>query len=170
MRLFVEGFLVSAPSVGIAHGLYLPPDKSYRVVPPAGWAIMPSGKGGVEFQSRLPDQGYWPGMFIAKEPAKGSQLEEAAEINALVAQDRQEFRLISVEPLDLPVGMAHLVIYEHTLKGLRMKTAEAHFAWDGWRYWMPFNALAASFDRHFPSYLDCLRSFAPLEPGGSVHN
>ncbi len=55
----------------------MPPDKSYRVVPPTGWETIPGGAGSVEFRSRLADQGYWPGMFIAKEPAEGSQLQEA---------------------------------------------------------------------------------------------
>ena len=165
------GFIVSIPSAGILHGLYVPPDKSYRVAPPAGWEIIPGGDGAVEFRSRLADQGYWPGMFIAKELAEGSQPQEAVEINALIAGDRKAFRFISGEPLDLPVGTAYLVIYEHIFKGLRMKTAEAHIVSGGWQYWLPFNALAASFDRHFPSYLNALRSFAPVEPGGGrVYN
>lgn len=154
------GFKVFIPIGGIPHGFYVPPDKSYRVTPPAGWMVIPSNEGGADFRSKVADRGYWPGMFIAKEPAQGSQLEEATEINALAVQDRQEFRFVSGEPLDLPCGRAYLVIYEHTFRNLRMKTAEAHFVCGGIRYWAPFNALAETFDRHFPAYLDCLKTFS----------
>lgn len=69
-----KGFILQIPSAGIPQGFYLPPDKSYRVAPPPGWAIVPSSEGGVvEFQSRLPNQGYWPVMFIAMEPVEGPQ-------------------------------------------------------------------------------------------------
>ncbi len=45
---------------------------------------------------------------------------------------------------------------------LHMKTAEAHFVQNGVRYFVPFNDLGAAFDRHFPAYLNCLRTFALL--------
>lgn len=158
------GFIVSIPSAGIPQGFYVPPDKSYRISPPAGWAVIPSGEGRVEFLSHFADQGYWPGMFIAKEPAEESQLREEGEINALVAKDRDAFRFVSGETVELPFGRAYVVIYEHTFEKRRMRTAEAHFVCSGVRYWVPFNALAATFDRHFPACLNCLRTFAPLEP------
>ena len=131
------GFIVSIPSAGILHGLYVPPDKSYRVAPPAGWEIIPGGDGAVEFRSRLADQGYWPCMLISRETAPGPQPiepEEEAEIHALAAQDRQGFHFISGELMDLPFGRAYLVIYEHTFEKLRMRTAEAHFVQNGRRY------------------------------------
>lgn len=107
------GFKVSIPSAGIPQGFYVPPDKSYRVAPPAGWKIIPGSDGTVEFLSCRADQGYWPGMFIAKELAGGSQAPEEVRINALVAQDRQEFRFVSGELQDLSFGKAYLVTYEH---------------------------------------------------------
>ena len=170
IRLPLGGFRVFAPSIGIPQGLYVPPDKSYRVVPPIGWAVIPGTNDGVEFRARLAGQGYWPAMFIAKEPADGSQPREG-EINAIAARDRQGFRFVSGEWMDLPCGRVYVVIYEHTFRRLRMRTAEAHFVCGGVRYWVPFNAPAASFDRYFPSYLNCLRSFAPAGPdNGRVYN
>ncbi len=56
-----------------------------------------------------------------------------------------------------------LVTYEHTFEKRRMRTAE-HFVQNGVRYFVPFNAPAAAFDRHFPAYLNCLRTFALLDP------
>ena len=163
MKMFpVDGFIIPIPSAGIPQGLYVPPDRSYRIVPPAGWRILPGDGGEVQFRSAVADRGYWPGMFIAKEPAEKSQLQEETEIQALLAQDRQEFRFISGELLDLPFGKAYLVTYDHTFEKLRMRTAEVHFVQNGARYWAPFNALAAGFDAHFPAYLNCLKSFAPL--------
>ncbi len=164
------GFIVSVPSAGTPFGFYVPLDKSYRIAPPAGWIVIPSCEASVEFRSRISDQGHWPGMFIAKEAAEESQLEGAAKINALAAQDRKDFRFVLGEPLDLPFGRAYLVVYEHDFQNLRMRTAEAHFVQDGMRYWAPFNALAETFDRHFPAYLDCLKTFSHLGRNGSTCN
>lgn len=51
-----------------------------------------------------------------------------------------------------------------------MRTAEAHIVRSE-RYWLPFNALAETFDRHFPTYLDCLKTFAPLgDPNSRICN
>lgn len=171
MGLPFEGFIVPIPNAGIPQGLYVTPDRSYRIVPPAGWRIIPGDEGEVQFRSALADQGYWPGMLIAKEPTKDSvDPKEEAKINSSAAEDREDFRKVSSARMELPIGEAYAVIYEHTFQGLRMKTAEAHIVSGGWRYWMTFNALAASFDRHFPSYLNALKSFAPVEPGGRVYN
>ena len=156
----LEGFLLFIPQAGVPQGVYVPPDKSYRISPPISWKIIPIDDGGVEFLSHRADQGYWPGMFISREPAQGSQPKKD-EISALAAQDRQGFRFVSGELLDLPFGKAYLATYEHTFGKLGMRTAEAHFVQNEVRYWVPFNALAATFDEHFPTYLNCLKSFAP---------
>lgn len=87
-----DGFIVPIPSAGIPQGLYVPPDKSYKVIPPAGWRILSGDAGEVQFRSVVADQGYWPGMFIAKEPAKwpiGPKKE--AKIKSAVAEDREDF-------------------------------------------------------------------------------
>lgn len=96
MRHPFEGFIVSIPSAGIPQGLYVPPDRSYRVIPPAGWRVIPGDAGEVQIRSLLPDQNYWPGMLIAKESAKGPiGPTEEAEINSVAAEGREDFRWVS---------------------------------------------------------------------------
>lgn len=67
------GFTVSIPSAGIPQGFYVPPDRSYRIVPPRGWKVIPGSEGEVWFRPLIANQGYWPGMFIVKKPVEGSQ-------------------------------------------------------------------------------------------------
>lgn len=168
----LAGFIVSIPTSRLTQRLYLPPEKSYRIALPAGWRVVPGGEGEVQFRPGAADQGYWPGMLIAKEPTKDSVgPKEEAEINSGAAEGRENFRWVSSERIDLPIGEVYLIVYEHTFQKLRMRTAEAHLVSGGQRYWMPFNALVSTFDRHFPTYLNCLRTFAPLEPDtGWVYN
>lgn len=149
-----------------AQDWYKDPNGAYQIVPPADWRIIVKGNTEVEFRSRTADENYRPGMWIVRVPTFGAKPigpKEEEEIKLLVSEGRQEFRLISVEYLNLQYAKAYLVIYEHIFQNLRMKTAEAHIVHKGTKYMVNFNTLASTFGKYFPLYMESLKTFSPSE-------
>ncbi len=164
--LTVAFLIAFKPGMAMAANEYSDPDGAYSIVPPPEWKIIPKGRNEVEFRARIADQNYRPGIWIVMVPSHGVQPigpKEEAEIKSLVAEGRDEFRLVTSERRSFPFGEAYLVSYEHTFQNLRMKTAEAHIVHRGTKYLVNFNTLTATFDKYFPVYLKSLETFSPAE-------
>lgn len=142
---------------------FVDPTSSYGIVPPQGWQVITITPDTVEFRAKEHVGGYHAVIRVMRNPGEieKGQFDLGNTVRMEVPIGKARFQLLSEEKLAVKQLEAFLVVYEHSLRGFDMKTAETHLVHKGERYVLIFNTVKTAFDRYYPFYRETLKTFSP---------